>query len=420
MFKKALAAVTASALLCGTATPAHAIVGGHEVTDTDPWARNVVQLGACTGTIIAPHWVLTAEHCSPAPAHQPHIDHGLNRPHSQTGSKRYNTDRKLKAPSGDILLLHTVQAMDTEAFPEIYSGTPKFRDRGVVYGWGGGTEYRLKYADAAFSQLHSSSTTHGGNVVEMQYLDGAQARRGDSGGPLFIDGKLAGVTSSTLHAGRILVDFAELTPHAEWIAQTISPPNTAAPVPEQPAEPAAPSSPSESSAPETQPEHPEHPSPVAPEPETKDKPAPEQPQSMAPPQQQDELQPPKEPRLPSPPDKQQPAEPSEPPTPPKQQPSKPSVPSAPKEQPALPSRPAPEKAQPEQPSRPAPKPQLLPSAAPKPAPAPGQPPKPQPEKSQGLTMGLTTDQIVGIILGALLGGLGLLSGIGAFLARFLR
>lgn len=59
------------AITTGFSVPAFAsparppIIGGHTVTDA-PWAASVYQSGsfACSGTIIAPTWVLTAKHCT--------------------------------------------------------------------------------------------------------------------------------------------------------------------------------------------------------------------------------------------------------------------------------------------------------------------------------------------------------------------
>ncbi|WP_018340746.1 trypsin-like serine protease [Corynebacterium caspium] len=339
-------------------TPAGAIEGGHEVTDDDTLARNVVQIGACTGTIIAPQWVITAHHCSPVASHNPHINHGLTRPHSKTGSKRYATDRKVRMPYGDILLLHTTEKTTATKFPDIYTGKPESGTKAKVYGWGGGTGARLKYADITVKHLGYGNSGYAGLAILGQYNDGAQARRGDSGGPLFIDGKVAGITSSSAHSYNILVNFAEISPHAELINNTIHAPENGANTPgTAPAEPEQPQ-------PEPQPEPEEQPQPQPlPELET---PLPEQ-------------IPPLIPEM---------------------------IPDPPASQPLPEAQPQPQPAPNPQPH---PQPQPDNSARPKPI----TPPSTSPDKGGRVNPG----RLVGIILGALLGLFGFASGIGALLTK---
>src|SRR5687768_9797921 len=64
MHKSLLAAAAACTLL--GATPAHAIVGGSDVPAGQH--KNVAEIvlgmvAGCTGTLIAPDWVMTAGHC---------------------------------------------------------------------------------------------------------------------------------------------------------------------------------------------------------------------------------------------------------------------------------------------------------------------------------------------------------------------
>src|SRR5699024_11331478 len=59
--------------------------------------------GVCTGTVIDPHWVITARHCIDAAAKPG----GSVRIGQGDEQRVYKVDRHEVAPRGDIALLHT-------------------------------------------------------------------------------------------------------------------------------------------------------------------------------------------------------------------------------------------------------------------------------------------------------------------------
>ncbi|MDK8545179.1 trypsin-like serine protease [Corynebacterium pseudodiphtheriticum] len=226
MRKIAVLAAASFLSVFGTAT-ATGLTNGTDVATTDTTAEGVVQVASCTGTVVAPQWVLTAQHCVEVPNLQRSVYVGTTREQQHREENKFTSDYAVWAPHGDVALVHVTDALPQRLIREVRHTPVSFGEQGRVYGWGTGTGETLQYARAAVGKTSSGvrpqENQHGAFLV--QYLDEATAGRGDSGGPLFVNGEVAGVTSfkAPQGGGRYSL-FASLHGLGDWIAQTTAAP----------------------------------------------------------------------------------------------------------------------------------------------------------------------------------------------------
>jgi hypothetical protein len=157
----------------------------------DSAGRNVL----CTGSQIAAAWVITAKHCNSASLGSVR----LGTSHLGTGGAVRAVAARYPAPAGDVLLLK-LSTPYYGSYVGLSSSFPATGASGSVYGWGdqsegsGAMSYYLKAAQV--SVVWQGVDNYGGPSVRSRSGSG-HPLSGDSGGPLIVNGKLAGVLSTS-------------------------------------------------------------------------------------------------------------------------------------------------------------------------------------------------------------------------------
>lgn len=207
----AASAAGAPAAVADGLRPSPMIVGGEKAPDT-PWVVQVystsdhpssggVGVGTCTGEQVSPEWVLTARHCIDTDFLPPDFSEPVVTVHHSNSmvapGPAASVDRVLKAPTGDVALLHL-------SSPKVLGGyAPLDLDHaastvgtGTIMGYG----YRANGAEPV--TLYQATVSLSGNTVDAlgapaQHVDGltGTANHGDSGGPLVVGGRVVALCS---------------------------------------------------------------------------------------------------------------------------------------------------------------------------------------------------------------------------------
>jgi secreted trypsin-like serine protease len=201
--RKFITVVTMAAAASAVAVPAASasveplIIGGGTVSSA-PWGAQVFASGQfnCSGSIIAPQWVLTAKHCDSSSLSVRVGDVDLGQGENRT------VDRKAATPNADILLLHLSSAVDT-TYMQLADAEPAVGSTNDIYGWGRpqGSDPASPILKTASVRVTGTSTdAFGGKAIRSEGVSGA-AWHGDSGGPQIANGVQVGVCSTGENSG---------------------------------------------------------------------------------------------------------------------------------------------------------------------------------------------------------------------------
>ncbi|GIG59354.1 serine protease [Longispora fulva] len=196
-------AVAAASAPASAAPPAQGIVGGGAVGTAPSWAAAVGDSSGmwCSGTLVAPQWVLTAGHCS-----------GATR--IRIGSKNLNSGGTLATVSRSVkhpnynggaydFRLYKLSSPVSQAPVSLGTVSPAVGSAITLYGFG---QTCAPYGCGDMSSVLKSvgttvtSDANCGGIsgpVELCFDTSTSATDcyGDSGGPAIAAGKLVGVTS---------------------------------------------------------------------------------------------------------------------------------------------------------------------------------------------------------------------------------
>ncbi|BAU95474.1 trypsin-like serine protease [Corynebacterium suranareeae] len=219
-----LAALTvASSSLLATA-PAHALANARNVTGSSAPSDAIVRLHigatACSATMITSTWALTARHCIPESGN------AGAAVGSSTFSPFQPVAQAIIHPTADLALVELPHQGSTVDF---YGSHVQPGEIGRATGWGGYAALGQKVAQEADVQIQRRvvnvpSPDRSAVMLEGTVTNG-RLMPGDSGGPLYIGGQLAGVLSMSTSVENAAAQdgtvgwYVPVAEYTDWISR---------------------------------------------------------------------------------------------------------------------------------------------------------------------------------------------------------
>lgn len=179
-----------------------AIVGG-ELAEPVPWAVQVNDVRGdtgdffqCTATLVAPRWVLTAQHCLADENETTAI---------RIGSNEYRQGRVIAVDHVEVnhweidaALLHLTEVAGTEFVPLPNTEPSTGNTPATLYGWGSEGTPLVMAPFLKKAQIAITDRVPPGDLLVTSGVTGA-GWSGDSGGPVMVDGRQAGILVQSLN-----------------------------------------------------------------------------------------------------------------------------------------------------------------------------------------------------------------------------
>lgn len=220
-------AATAVLVGAGTGTAMADTVSPHIIGGTSGSSPYIVQLVfgqsggtyGCTGEAISSQWILTAQHCIDGTQWMDvYYSNSVTSPGTPVAA-----DQVAGSSNGDVALVHLSSSKSLNSYAPLASSYSPAGGTGTIWGYGltAGGAQPTHLNKATVNVVGSSTDAYGGNAIHVKGSNGA-SNHGDSGGPLFVGGKVVGVCStgdvadpgSDIHAGS---NYANLTASRSWI-----------------------------------------------------------------------------------------------------------------------------------------------------------------------------------------------------------
>jgi len=198
------------------------IIGGG-FASSGPWAARMFANGQqrCSATIIAPTYILSAQHCVSGVAANA-LQFRIGSLDQFSGGTVANGVSYVTHSTADLSIIRLDRAVSATYSPLGTTSNVAVGQTVQVYGWGATCtnqpeincqSQRLKVANVRVTSV-TCSDYRGGIAVCASRIDGITAG-GDSGGPMFASGRQVGVASTSDRATRTA--YTNITRYRSWI-----------------------------------------------------------------------------------------------------------------------------------------------------------------------------------------------------------